>query len=158
MGCRAIGAPGHRGAGPRATRSPFCCQALLRVAWAEYCPPAPGRGASRGSQGGGLDRQATSKPGGLERRFSSLAMVAAARKVEVEPLRKAVGGLLAALPTELLSAVPGVDEAVGFAEMLKLVDSLAYSVVVFDTAPTGHTLRLLQLPEAMAAWALLMNG
>lgn len=27
-----------------------------------------------------------------------------------------------------------------------------YDLVILGTAPTGHTLRLLSLPEAMAAW------
>jgi len=34
--------------------------------------------------------------------------------------------------------------------MLETVDE--YDLIIFDTAPTGHTLRLLTLPEAMAAW------
>ncbi len=50
-----------------------------------------------------------------------------------------------------LSGVPGVDEATALSSVIDLVESGKYDTIVFDTAPTGHTLKLLQLPDIMQA-------
>tara|TARA_B100001996_G_scaffold3631_1_gene3083 strand:- start:403 stop:1566 length:1164 start_codon:yes stop_codon:yes gene_type:complete len=49
--------------------------------------------------------------------------------------------------------LPGLDEAMAFDELLKHLENPDWDVIVFDTAPTGHTLRFLALPEIIEKWA-----
>ncbi|WP_058365658.1 ArsA family ATPase [Haloparvum sedimenti] len=49
----------------------------------------------------------------------------------------------------LEGTVPGADEAAAMRQLLEYLDDPRFDRVVVDTAPTGHTLRLLQLPEVM---------
>uniref|UniRef100_A0A7S3GE27 ArsA/GET3 Anion-transporting ATPase-like domain-containing protein n=1 Tax=Palpitomonas bilix TaxID=652834 RepID=A0A7S3GE27_9EUKA len=54
--------------------------------------------------------------------------------------------------------LPGADEAVSFAQLISTVEKMSHEVVIFDTAPTGHTLKLLSLPETMEKLGGLFKG
>ncbi|CAL9133725.1 unnamed protein product [Musa textilis] len=49
---------------------------------------------------------------------------------------------------------PGLDEAIAISKVMQFVEAQEYNMfsrIVFDTAPTGHTLRLLSLPDFLDA-------
>jgi arsenite-transporting ATPase len=55
---------------------------------------------------------------------------------------------------DLAAAMRGVGDVALFDRLTTIISARnsAYDLVVFDTAPTGHTVRLLQMPEMLRAW------
>jgi arsenite-transporting ATPase len=65
-------------------------------------------------------------------------------KILIEAKGKYSDDMLAAMEEELNS--PCTEEMAAFDKFAQFIESRDYDVIVFDTAPTGHTLRLLDLP------------
>src|SRR5688572_2460581 len=55
---------------------------------------------------------------------------------------------------DLAATMPGAEEVALFDRMGGLIrgEDRRFDLIVFDTAPTGHTLRLIRMPELMEAW------
>lgn len=55
---------------------------------------------------------------------------------------------------DLAATMPGAEEVALFDRIGALVagEDDRFDLIVFDTAPTGHTLRLIRMPELMEAW------
>ena len=49
-------------------------------------------------------------------------------------------------------APPGIDEIAALSAISDLVDQNHYSAIVLDTAPTGHLIRFLELPDVALSW------
>jgi arsenite/tail-anchored protein-transporting ATPase len=54
-------------------------------------------------------------------------------------------------------SLPGLDELMAVIEIAGIVKEKTYDLVILDTAPTGHTLRLLSLPRLMEHWIHVLN-
>ena len=48
--------------------------------------------------------------------------------------------------------IPGIDEVMGFKTIVDLIEEAKFDKYIIDTAPTGHALRLLTLPELLDEW------
>lgn len=55
---------------------------------------------------------------------------------------------------DLAAASPGLAEVALLDRMIELIVAResAYDLIVFDTAPTGHTVQLLRMPDVMDSW------
>ena len=53
-----------------------------------------------------------------------------------------------------MAGFPGMEEYFGMEMIYTLMTDASYDVVVFDTAPTGHTLKMLTAPDAIRAFIL----
>lgn len=54
-------------------------------------------------------------------------------------------------------SLPGMDEVMAVIEMANLIRDETYDILILDTAPTGHTVRMLNLPEQMRKWIEVMD-
>ena len=62
-------------------------------------------------------------------------------------IEKALGDAM-----RMLGEAPGVDEFISLDLLVETMSTDLFDEVVFDTAPTGHTLRLLLLPKMLDGW------
>lgn len=60
--------------------------------------------------------------------------------------------------SEFLSlSLPGMDEIMAMFDIADIIRDGDYGLVILDTAPTGHTIRLLKLPDLMLGWVELLK-
>jgi arsenite-transporting ATPase len=101
-----------------------------------------------------------SGPANLHVREIDAPAALAARRTQIDAALDEVGATLGtettpATTAELLNlAPPGVDELFGLLSVFDARDE--YDAIVVDTAPTGHALRLLELPESAREWVQLL--
>jgi len=83
----------------------------------------------------------------IERHFSAVS--ATMMKLLPERLHRSAQAHL-----ELAKTAPGSHESAVLERIAELIDQGLddYDLVVFDTAPSGHTLHLLSLPEKLTGW------
>jgi arsenite-transporting ATPase len=73
-------------------------------------------------------------------------------------IAKAAGSEQSAFRELIDLAPPGIDELIAIADVADAIadPNSPYDVVVVDTAPTGHALRLLQTPAVLRDWTLAL--
>jgi arsenite-transporting ATPase len=73
------------------------------------------------------------------------AQLTGSSRWEIQFDREAMRELVALAP-------PGIDEIAALSAITDLLDDAGYTTIVLDTAPTGHLVRFLELPEVVLSW------
>lgn len=82
-------------------------------------------------------------------------------KIYIETVKKTIQTAVSAKMREevyrqldTVKQSPGVEEAALFDKLVSILleESVHFDKIVIDTAPTGHTVRLLSLPQLMGVW------
>ncbi|MFQ5883077.1 MAG: ArsA family ATPase [Candidatus Methylomirabilales bacterium] len=53
--------------------------------------------------------------------------------------------------------LPGLDEVMAILEISRILRSSEFDLIINDTAPTGHTVRMMQMPGEMEEWIRVFN-
>jgi arsenite-transporting ATPase len=121
------------------------------------------------SLGDALDRRLSGRPSRVPTRAGRLGAVELDAERALARWLRARRGALHAIASRgtylddedierlLRLSLPGVDELIGLLELTRLAADGRYHDVVVDTAPTGHTLRLLAMPETVRRIAAVLD-
>jgi arsenite-transporting ATPase len=121
------------------------------------------------SLGDALDRRLSGRPSRVPTRAGRLGAVELDAERALTRWLRARRGALHAIASRgtylddddierlLRLSLPGVDELIGLFELTRLAAAGRYHEVVVDTAPTGHTLRLLAMPETVRRIAAVLD-
>ena len=73
------------------------------------------------------------------------ASLTGASRMEIKFDREAMRELVELTP-------PGIDEIAALGAISDLLDARSYDSIILDTAPTGHLIRFLELPQVALSW------
>lgn len=73
-------------------------------------------------------------------------------KEKLAPKLESLEGLGLGGMFDIAGMTPGIDEIAAFDKFLQYMHQKEYDIVIFDTAPTGHALRFLSLPDVLDSW------
>ena len=117
-----------------------------------------------GQRIGDRPRRIRGGPSNLHVRELDAAAALASRRAGLEAALNEIGTAFGAADsgfaaggraTELMElAPPGIDELFGLVSVVEARDR--FPLIVMDTAPTGHALRLLEMPDAARDWVQLL--